>query len=74
MTNITNAGFLLTNFRASRIQNGSSSLIDHILTNSKALTITSGTIIDDISDHFMTFIQPSLHRNKSKPKPIKRRL
>ena len=35
-TNMTNSGFLLTNFKASRIQNNSSSLIDHILTNSKS--------------------------------------
>ena len=69
--NITNSGFILSNFRATRIQNSSPSLIDHILTNSRDSNITSGSIIDDISDHFMTFISPNLTRLKSKPKTIK---
>ena len=34
----------------------------------------SGSIVDDLSDHFMTFIQPNWTRSKSKPKIIKRRL
>ena len=74
LTNITNAGFLLANFRATRMQNGSSSLIDHILTNNKSTHLTSGTIIGDISDHFLTFLQPDLQKYRSKPKVIKRRL
>ena len=73
LTNITNSGFILTNFRATRIQNSATSLIDHILMNCKDTNITSGSIIDDISDHFMTFISPVLTRHKSKPKLIKRR-
>ena len=71
LTNITNAGFLLANFRATRMQNGSSSLIDHILTNNKSTHLTSGTIIGDISDHFLTFLQPDLQKYRSKPKVIK---
>ena len=73
-TNITNSGFILTNFCASRIQNSSPSMIDHILMNCKDTNIISGSIIDDISDHFMTFISPNLSRQKSKPRFIKRRL
>ena len=73
-TNITNSGFILTNFCASRIQNSSPSMIDHILMNCKDTNIISGSIIDDISDHFMTFISPNLYRQKSKPRIIKRRL
>ena len=74
MANISNSGFLLTNFRATRIQNDSPSLIDHILTNCKATVMTSGTIVDDLSDHFMTFFQPNLTRLKTKPKCMKKRL
>ena len=44
MTNTTNNGFLLTNFRTTRIQNETFSLIDHILTNCKNKAITSGSI------------------------------
>ena len=29
LTNITNSGFLLTNFRVTRIQNSATSLVDH---------------------------------------------
>lgn len=50
-------GFLLTNFKATRIQNDSHSLIDHIFSNNILENIETGTIINDISDHFMNFIQ-----------------
>ena len=73
LSNISNSGFLVTNFRATRIQSSIPSHIDHILTNSKDINITSGSIVDDISDHFMTFISPNLSRQKSKPKLIKTR-
>ena len=74
LSNVSNSGFILTNFRSTRIQKSKSSLIDHILTNCKDLNFSSGSIIDDISDHFMTFISPNLTKQKSKPKAIKRRL
>ena len=73
LSNINTSGFILTNFRATRIQSDTASLIDHILTNSKDTNIVSGTIVDDLSDHFMTFILPNLSRHKSKPRIIKRR-
>jgi len=49
-------GFLLLNTKSSRMVDGSSSLIDHILSNSKNVNFCSGTLISDISDHFITFI------------------
>ena len=73
-TNLTNSGFLLTNFRASRMQSGCSSLIDHILTNSRSNVLTSGSIIEDISDHFITFLQPNIQKSKSKPLTVKHRI
>ena len=71
LTNASNSGFILTNFLATRIQNSKASLIDHIFTNSKDSNIISGSIIDDLSDHFMTFLSPNLSRQKTKPKTIK---
>ena len=53
-------GFIQTVNKATRIFNEKISLIDQIFTNSKNLTVNSGVIINDISDHFITFIQPSL--------------
>ena len=43
--------------KATRIIGNSSSLIDHILTNSRANSLKSGVLISDISDHFMTFLE-----------------
>jgi exonuclease III len=51
-------GFLQIISKATRIQNESNTLIDHILTNSKGLDICSGTLISDVSDHFFTFVLP----------------
>jgi hypothetical protein len=56
------------------MQNGSYSLIDQIITNSNTNVVHSGSIIDEISDHFITFLQPNLTRTKQKPKENKRRL
>ena len=74
MNNLTNNGYLITNLKATRMQNGSSSMIDHILCNCKMTKLVSGTIIEDISDHFVTFIQPNLSKHKTKPLNIKQRL
>jgi hypothetical protein len=40
---VLNNGFIFTNFN-------SPTLIDHIITNSKSVKMTSGSIIEDISD------------------------
>ena len=74
MTHLTNNGFLITNLKTTRIQNGSSSLIDHILTNCKSTEITSGTLVEEISDHFVTFLAPNLRKTKTKPPTVKKRL
>jgi len=73
MTTITNCGFVVTNHKSTRMQGASSSLIDHILTNCKTNLITSGSIIEDISDHLVSFIQPNLRKHKTKPLNVKRR-
>jgi hypothetical protein len=63
-------GYLQIIQKASRIQNESKSLIDHIRSNSRGMEICTGTLISDISDHFFTFVLPhvtpppkQLHRN-----------
>jgi hypothetical protein len=55
---ISNNGFLVANLKATRMYNGSNSLIDHILCNDKSRKLYSGSIVDDLSDHFLTFVQP----------------
>jgi hypothetical protein len=50
------AGYLQCILKATRMQNVSKSLIDHIHCNSLTNNITSGVFISDISDHFFTFI------------------
>jgi hypothetical protein len=74
---ICNNGFVLTNFKATRMYNNSNSLIDHMLCNDKSTSLNSGSIIDDLSDHFITFLQPNVTRKRSSKndsKMIKRRL
>jgi hypothetical protein len=50
-------GFLLTNFKATRMHNDSNSLIDHIFSNNVNSQTVTGSIVSDISDHFINFIQ-----------------
>ena len=73
MNTIIDRGFLPTNMKATRMSGYSSTLIDHILTNCKSTEFTSGSIIEDISDHWLTFMQPLFSKNKAKPKTIKKR-
>jgi hypothetical protein len=60
-------GFLPLNTKATRIQGNTHSLIDHILSNSDTLENSNiGTIVSDISDHFINFftiIPPSANRH-----------
>ncbi len=49
-------GFMQCISKSTRIQGSTFSLIDHILTNTKAPQVTSGTLISDISDHFITLL------------------
>ena len=57
-------GYIQTIFKATRIQNNSKSLIDHILSNTKQNEIISGTLVSDVSDHFFSFIAaPNRQKN-----------
>ena len=49
-------GYLQLISKATRIQGNSISSIDHILTNSLQSTHDVGTLINDISDHFINFM------------------
>ena len=49
-------GFLQLTRKATRIQNNSYSLIDHILVKNEPENLLSGTIVSDLSDHFINFI------------------
>ncbi len=60
-------GFLLTNHKATRMQNGTSTLIDHIFSNNIHSCTETGTIINDISDHFINFIQLPFSKKKNAP-------
>ena len=55
MDTLMSNGFLQLITKATRIQGNSISLIDHILTNSLGSANDAGTIINDISDHFINF-------------------
>ena len=67
---ILNNGFIQLITRASRIQNGHYSLIDHILTNTPNTNTKSGILLSDISDHFFTFTLPSHTKETIKPSYI----
>ena len=53
---IMSNGYLQLISKATRIQGNSISSIDHILTNSLQSTHDVGTLINDISDHFINFM------------------
>ena len=62
-------GFAQIISKATRVQNNKKWLIDHIITNTNNTVYTAGTIIDDLSDHFMNYIKLSntkLLKNKIK--------
>jgi hypothetical protein len=59
-------GFLLTNFKATHLQNDSFLLINNIFSNNIISHTENGTVIGDFSDHFIHFIQiPFPNSNKS---------
>ena len=53
---IHNNGFLQYISKATRIQNQSISLMDHICCKNESSVTSAGTIINDISDHFINFL------------------
>jgi hypothetical protein len=75
LNNVYDYGFMPVNFKATRMSNHSFSLIDQILCNDISSCVSSGSIIDDLSDHWFTFVQLKLNRkHKVKPGVNKRRL
>ena len=66
-------GFLQLVCRATRIQNDHFSLIDHILTNTHERALVTGTIVSDISDHFINFVQLDHCKTRTKPKVVSKR-
>jgi len=71
---ILNNGYLQTITRATRIQGGHFSLIDHIITNSPSNNSDSGILINDISDHFTTFILPDYQKKHTTAKSTTTRI
>jgi hypothetical protein len=71
---ILNNGYLQSITRATRIQNGHFSLIDHIITNSPSNNSDSGILINDISDHFTTFILPDYQKKRTAAKSTTTRI
>jgi hypothetical protein len=67
-------GFLQVISKATRIAGDSFSLIDHILCNNYSTLTKTGTLITDISDHFMNFIcQPTNPKTKPTPNSMYKR-
>jgi hypothetical protein len=59
-------GFLQIISKATRITGESFSLIDHILCKNNDSTTLTGTLVTDISDHFMNFVcLPTNHKTKT---------
>jgi Reverse transcriptase (RNA-dependent DNA polymerase) len=65
---LLNNGYMQTVMKASRIQGRTHSLIDHILVNDQQGEVITGTIIDDTSDHFPTFLTIKSCKKHKKPK------
>ncbi len=70
--NLSN-GFLQLITRATRIQGRHFSLIDHILSNNVRNGYSAGTILHDLSDHFINYMQLPVSNHKPKPKPLFKR-
>jgi hypothetical protein len=70
LNSIVGNGFIQVITRSTRIQGQSHSLIDHILINKKFGGGDCGTLISDISDHFINFQQLPSSNMKEKQKLI----
>ena len=66
LSTINDNNFIQCIEKATRIHNHSSSLIDHILTNSASSSYNSDVLVSDISDHFPVFIELPSKSQKSK--------
>jgi hypothetical protein len=67
-------GFLQLISKATRIVENSYSLIDHILCNNFKPELVTGTILLDISDHFMNFISMPMSLSNSNPRIVENKL
>jgi Reverse transcriptase (RNA-dependent DNA polymerase) len=74
LNNIIANGFIPINLKATRAQNQSISLIDQIVVNEPDKCCNSGSIIDDLSDHWFTFVQLNFCKKKCKTDQQKSRL
>jgi hypothetical protein len=63
-------GFLFVQNKATRQNIDNMALIDHIFTIHKLSNISSGVIIEDLSDHFPNFIQIPITMTKTKIKNL----
>ena len=63
-----NNGFLQLVRKATRIQGENYSLIDHICVKNEPHSVKTGTIISDLSDHFINFISFPAVKKKTVPK------
>ena len=70
---VLNTGFIQLITKATRLQNNHASLIDNILTNAPCSKTSSGIIVNDISDHFLTFCQPNYSKIAKPPLPQSKR-
>lgn len=69
---IHTTGFVQHIEKATRIQGESFTLIDQIISNGDQ-RIKSGVLVEDISDHFLTFIQTNSKMPKKVRKPVETR-
>jgi hypothetical protein len=56
-------GLLQGVFKATRFQNNSHTLIDHILFNNVLGDISTGSLVSEVSDHFFSFISTGSKEN-----------
>jgi Reverse transcriptase (RNA-dependent DNA polymerase) len=66
-------GFFQTNKKVTRFGNHGPSLIDHVFTNAVNVEVKTGTIIVDISDHLISFIQLEGTRPKAANETVYKR-
>ncbi len=57
LNSIVSNGFIQVITRSTRVQGQSHSLIDHVLINKNFNANCSGTLVSDLSDHFINFQQ-----------------
>jgi len=68
LNTVLSNGFIQQIMKATRFQNQSKTLLDHILTSCHSDRIYSGSVLSDISDHFFTFTRPVLPTSKKQTK------